>query len=29
LYTGASNAPYNISYFPLPTVGLYPAGTGV
>jgi hypothetical protein len=29
LYTGASNAPYNISYFPLPAVGLYPAGTGV
>ena len=29
LYSGASNAPYNISYFPLPAVGLYPAGTGV
>ena len=29
LYTGASNAPYNITYFPLPAVGLYPAGTGV
>jgi hypothetical protein len=29
LYAGASNAPYNISYFPLPAVGLYPAGTGV
>ena len=29
LYTGASNVPYTISYFPLPTVGLYPAGTGV
>ena len=29
LYSGASNAPYTISYFPLPAVGLYPAGTGV
>lgn len=28
LYAGGS-VPYTISYFPLPAVGLYPAGTGV
>ena len=27
--TTYSGTPYTISYFPLPTVGLYPAGTGV
>ena len=27
--TALTNTPYTISYFPLPTAGLYPAGTGV
>jgi len=27
--TSLSNTPYTISYFPLPTVGLYPPGGGV